>query len=121
MTTEAVHEAITDIVNTAANLGNAQAHEMALEDGRHLVKQEAIKRLMESGAATSVTAAEKLVDTDPEYAAHREQQRAAVANTIYRRGLYEAEKLRARFMVEMWTLEAGTLVPGTVELTNDAR
>ncbi|AHG92099.1 hypothetical protein J421_4632 (plasmid) [Gemmatirosa kalamazoonensis] len=90
--------AIAQLHDAARRLGEARAHEMALEDRRALVKRDAILRLLESSAATSATAAEKIVEQDADYARHRGDQRAAVIATLERWAEWEAARCRA------WTL-----------------
>jgi hypothetical protein len=72
-----------------------------LEDERALVKRDAIKRLMESGVATSASAAERVVESDEAYAAHRAKQREAVMDTQVRWAQWEAARCRA------WALSRG--------------
>lgn len=84
-----------DVEAAAKFLGETKAAEEALEDERPLAKAAAIKRLMDAGAATSVTAAEKIVEQDEEYSKHRARQREAVIATQVAWGKYEAAKARA--------------------------
>lgn len=84
------------IEQAAEQLATATRREMELEDERPLIKVSAIKRLMDIGAATSATAAEKIVEGDPEYAAHRVQQIDAVVARIRARGQYDAAVAIAR-------------------------
>lgn len=74
-----------------------------LEDERALIKPQAIRRLMDSGAATSATAAEKIVEADPEYAAHREKQRDAEVVKWAAAAAYESAKLTAKLDVALAT------------------
>lgn len=90
-----MHPLVTRITESADALADATAYEMRLEEQRPLVKAEAIQRLMQHGAATSATAAEKIVEKDPEYAAHRELQVQAVVARIRAWGQYEAAKAAA--------------------------
>jgi hypothetical protein len=83
----------------AYRLGQAREMEMALEDGRALVKRDAIQRIITSGAASSATAAEKIVEQDAEYAAHRLKQREAVIATQLCWASYEAARIRAWALV----------------------
>lgn len=88
---------VTESLNQAAQrCGVAHARVQELEDERALIKPQAIKRLIESGAATSVTAAERIVETDAEYAAHRIKQREAEVERWAALGEFEAAKFRAR-------------------------
>lgn len=68
----------------------------ALEDQRALIKADAIKRLMEAGVATSASAAEKIVERDELYMAHRGEQRGAEIERWRSLGQYEAAKARLR-------------------------
>jgi putative heme iron utilization protein len=54
--------------------GQAHVRVMQLEDQRQALKPDVIKRLVESGTATSASAAEKLVERDDEYMRHRGAQ-----------------------------------------------
>lgn len=98
MTTD---EVLQEIRLAGDALAVAVAHEMALEDDRALVKAEAIRRLIDSGAAASVTAAEKVVAQDTGYNAHLVQQREATYQKIVAAARYEAAKARARLAASM--------------------
>lgn len=106
MTRENAYQAIAAVEGAATNLVVATCREMELEDNRALVKDAGIKRLMASGVATSVTGAEKVIELDVEYMAHRAAQREAVADRIFAQGKLEAAKLRARLAVEIWAQDA---------------
>lgn len=90
-----------EAVNAAAKeYGEAQARESELEDERCFVKRDAIRRIMqqpndETGKPHSASSAEKVVETDSEYAAFRKTQRDAVIATQLARGRFYAAKLRA--------------------------
>ena len=84
------------LAGAAARCAAAHVRVAQLEDARALVKADAIARLMASGVATSATAAEKVVERDEEYAAHRATQRAAEIERWTALGEWEAAKLRAR-------------------------
>jgi hypothetical protein len=96
-----VAESIQRVRDAARALGEARAAEQALEDGRALVKRDAITRLLAAGRAASVTAAEKVVEEDEAYAAHRACQRAAVLATQVAWGEWEASKLAAQLAVAL--------------------
>jgi hypothetical protein len=81
--------------------GVVKAREMTLEDQRPLIKAMAIVRLMEAGKATSATAAEKIVEMDEDYMAHRIAQRDAVIATQRAYGLAKAAEFRAQCMVSL--------------------
>jgi len=91
--------AIDEVEERAAALGEALADEARLEDERALVKAAAITRLLEAKAATSATAAEKIVEQDSFYATHRQHQRAQIIERMTKWGAYEAAKLRAQRLV----------------------
>jgi len=76
--------------------GQAKAREMLLEDQRPFIKAAAVLRLIESKQATSATAAEKIVEMDAEYMAHRVKQRDAVINTQRALGLAKAADIHAQ-------------------------
>jgi len=89
-------KALAAINAAAQDCARAHAHVQELEDARALVKRDAIKRLMESGAATSASAAEKIVEQDEGYAAHRAQQRDAEFDRWRSLAAWEAAKVNAR-------------------------
>lgn len=90
--------AIERVREAARALGEAEAEEQRLEDERPLVKAAAIKRLME-GRGLSATAAEKIVEEDEAYMAHRVQQRESVIARQTQWGAWEASKLAAELAV----------------------
>lgn len=94
-TEDQVGTAIDAVIDSATVLAVARAKEMALEDERPLIKAEAVQRLLDSGVATSATAAEKVVEKDDLYMAHRQAQRRIVQEVQIAWGQYEAAKLRA--------------------------
>jgi hypothetical protein len=100
ITSDDVLAATNTIERVSIELGKARAMEMELEDERPLIKAAATKRLMEAGAATSATAAEKIVEADPEYAAHRVRQREAVVLVEVMRGKFYATRYRCELMIE---------------------
>jgi hypothetical protein len=93
--------AIAAMTDAGRALGEAKADEMRLEDERALVKRDAIKRLVESGAASSATAAEKIVEQDETYAAHRAHQRGQVIEVQTKWAGWEAARAR------VWSLSRG--------------
>jgi len=93
------NEAIDELKDAAEACAQAFDLITELEDARALIKPAAIKRLIESGAATSATAAEKIVEQDLEYAAHRLKQREAEIVKWRSLGVWEACKLSARLSV----------------------
>jgi hypothetical protein len=99
-------EAIVAIETAAARLAVAVRAEMELEDFRPIVKSQAIRRLMatenpETGKPHSASSAEKIVETDAEYSAHRRDQYAAVVETIRARGEFEASRRKADLAVAL--------------------
>lgn len=71
-----------------------------LEDERSLIKPQAIRRLMES-RGIAATPAEKIIEEDAEYAAHRAKQRDAEVVKWAAAAAYESAKLRARLDVAL--------------------
>ncbi len=100
-------ESIDRIASAAANVAGALNRIAHLEDERALIKPRAVKRLMENGAATSATAAEKIVEQDAEYADHRRKQRDAEIAKWAALASYEAAKLTAHLDVALATQSAG--------------
>lgn len=76
-----------------------------MEDSRALAKRDAIQRLLESGAYTSATAAEKYVEQDAEYMAYRQMQRNAEVTKHGAMAYYEAAIIRARLALEVFIAE----------------
>jgi tyrosyl-tRNA synthetase len=100
-TTLDLDAAIAAMHEVAESLGRARAREMELEDERALVKRDAVRRLVESGAASSATAAEKIVEQDEEYAAHRRNQREQTIYVQTRWSRWEAARAR------VWAIAKG--------------
>lgn len=92
---------IVALENAAARVAHALNTIAALEDARALIKPEAIKRLIEAGAASSATAAEKIVERDGDYANHRLKQRDAECEKWGALAAYEAAKLSAALDVAL--------------------
>lgn len=94
------------IEEAAEALAAAVLHETTLEDGRAVVKLEAIERIMNSGDNSltgkphSFSSAEAMVNTDAEYQDYLLQQRNAVRDRILARGRYDAAVAAARLLVE---------------------
>lgn len=74
--------------------GEAQAYEQQLEDERAIVKEMAIIRVMERDHSAA-TRAEKIVESDSEYMAHRIAQRASVVARFRADAEYWAAKAEA--------------------------
>jgi ABC-type hemin transport system substrate-binding protein len=103
--------AILRVEEAADRLATACRAEMELEDERPAQKSAAVRRLMgtenpETNKPHSASSAEKIVETDGEYAAHRRKQYDAVVEKQRAYGAYEAAKLRARLSVDLATAEA---------------
>lgn len=93
---------VTNVSDAAANLAEATAAEMKLEDERVAHKLMAIDRIMSrgdnalTGKPHSYSSAESIVNTDEGYQEYLGQIRAAVRNRIIARGGYEAALVEAR-------------------------
>lgn len=94
---------IAELENAAMRVAFAMTTIEALEDDRALIKPQAIKRLMESGAASSATAAEKIVEQDFDYNQHRAKQREAEREKWGALAAWEAAKLSAALDVALVT------------------
>lgn len=94
-----IEQSIDALERAADRLGAAMRAEMELEDERSVIKPQATKRIM-ARDTVAATPAEKLVETDEGYAAHRRKQADAVVEVQRARGAYEAAKLRARLALE---------------------
>lgn len=105
MNRENAYIEIAAVEGVALLLAHATTFETKLADERALVKDEGIARLRSSGVASSVTAAEKVIELDAAYMSHRELERKAVAARIVAQGKYEAAKLRARLAVELVAID----------------
>ncbi|HET8771591.1 MAG TPA: hypothetical protein VFM71_11465 [Gemmatimonadaceae bacterium] len=98
-------DGVLEAVSKAGDaLANAVRHEMALEDGRCVVKVRAIQRIMQgenplTGKMHSASSAEAVVETDAEYAQYRDEQRTATVMKIRAQVAYECAKTRARMAV----------------------
>lgn len=109
---ETAEQAVEAIERAAERLALASRMEMALEDERPIVKSESIRRLMatenpETSKPHSASSAEKVVESDGEYAAFRRKQYAAVVETIKARGAFEAAKRRADIAIDLALALAG--------------
>lgn len=100
-TTLSLDAAIAAMMEAGQALGEAKVYTLRLEDARAIVKRDAIRRLVDSGVASSATAAEKVVESDPEYAAHRERQFTAVMEEQAAWAYWEAARAR------VWSLAKG--------------
>lgn len=93
------------ILDATVDLATAVAHEMLLEDTRHVIKFEAISRIMAAenkltGKPHSFSSAEATVHVDAEYASHLESLRKAAVTRIVAKGTYEAAIANARLQQE---------------------
>lgn len=105
-------QAIVAIETAAERLAAAVRDEMQLEDQRPIMKTLAIRRLMQSENPEtqkphSASSAEKVVEADAEYAAHRARQHEAVVETIKARAAYESAKRRADVAIDLALALAG--------------
>lgn len=105
MTRDQAYTEIASIEGAAIRLAEATNRETELADLRSLEKDAAIRRLMAAGTYTSVTSAEKYVEADPDFLAHRKREREAVADRIVMQAKYEAAKLRAHLAVELCAID----------------
>lgn len=93
---------VTNVADAAANLADATAAEMKLEDERVAHKLMAIDRIMAAGdnkltgKPHSYSSAEAMVNTDEQYQEYLGRIRSAVRNRIIARGGYEAALIEAR-------------------------
>jgi hypothetical protein len=98
--------AIQRVTYAAQAYGEATTAESRLADGRCIAKRDAIKRLMqttneETSKQHSASSAEKVVETDAEYMAYRDSERAAVVETIVARGNFHVALLTADLEVAL--------------------
>jgi hypothetical protein len=105
MTRDRALEEISKVETAAFVLASAMSLETRLADERALKKDDAIARLRQANIATSVTAAEKIVERDEEFMAHRIAEREAVAERIVAEGKLAASKFRAQLAVEMAAID----------------
>lgn len=102
---------IAEIERAAERLAIACRAEMELEDERPIIKADAVRRIM-TRDAIAATPAEKIVETDAEYASHRRRQYDAVVEKQRAYGQYEAAKRRADLgvaLVDIELLRAGAI------------
>jgi hypothetical protein len=97
--------AIDDVLAAAEVYAQAITLILELEDGRAAEKSAAIRRLMqtendETGKQHSASSAEKIVETDGEYAAYRKRQRGAEVEKHRAEAALFAAKQRARLAVD---------------------
>lgn len=95
--------AVTAIEAYSDRLALACRAEMELEDERPIVKADAVRRIM-ARDSIAATPAEKIVETDAEYAAHRRRQYDAVVEKQRAFGAYEAAKRRADVAIDLGLL-----------------
>ena len=93
---------VDHIKTAAANLADATAAEMRLEDERIAHKLAAIDRIMSrgdnplTGKPHSYSSAESVVNTDEDYQTYLGKIRSAVHDRIIARGTYDAALAEAR-------------------------
>ncbi len=104
---ETAEAAVGAIERAAVRLALATRNEMMLEDQRPIVKADAVKRIMQRDGIAA-TPAEKIVETDEQFAAHRREQYEAVVETIKARGAFESAKRRADIAIDLALALAGT-------------
>lgn len=90
-------EVCEEIERAHERCGQAHVRVMQLEDIRQAIKPDAIRRIVESGRATSPSAAEKLVEQlDEEYQRHRREQFDAEIERWRALGAVEVARLKRR-------------------------
>lgn len=94
LTDTPLESALARLIYAGEALGEALAHEQELEDDRAAIKADAIKRIM-ARDGLAATPAEKVVETDADYFAHREKQRASIVARFRADAEYWAAKARA--------------------------
>lgn len=104
---EKADAAIARIEAAAERLAAAHRAIQELEDGRPAEKSAAIRRLMqtentETGKPHSASSAEKIVETDAEYAAYRRRQADAEVEKHRAIGAFEVAKTSARIEAEAY-------------------
>lgn len=97
--------AIDALLAASERVAQACRVEMELEDERSILKSYAVRRIMVRDSLAA-TPAEKIVETDEEYAAHREKQHEAVVEKARAFGALDAAKLRAKLSVALATQAA---------------
>jgi len=86
--------ALARLIYAGEALGLALTLEQSLEDDRAAIKADAIQRIMKRDGIAA-TPAEKVVETDAAYFAHREKQRASVVARFRADAEYWAAKAQA--------------------------
>lgn len=109
---ERARRAIAQVTAAGERLAQAAARVQELEDARPMIKSAAIRRLMtttneETQKPHSASSAEKIVESDAEYFAHRQLQRDAEVEKHRAYAAYEAARLDARLAVDLAGLMAG--------------
>jgi hypothetical protein len=92
--------ACEDLEAAGVMLGEAMVLEMQLADERPLVKREAVTRVM-AAHNMAATPAEKLVELDEIFMAHRRKEYAAVLDVQRARAAFHAADHRARLSVAL--------------------
>jgi hypothetical protein len=86
--------ALARLIYAGEALGLALTLEQSLEDDRAAIKADAIRRVMKRDG-TAATVAERVVETDADYFAHREKQRASIVARFRADAEYWAAKAQA--------------------------
>lgn len=97
-------EALRQFLAAGAEFGRYVGAELKLEAERPACKLAAIQRLMLelntlTGGPHSATSAERIVETDPAYAAHLETQRQTVVGKNNAATVMESARLRAELLI----------------------
>jgi hypothetical protein len=106
----ALENATAKVRATADALARAYNYEDELKDLRAAIKADAIKRVMKRDGLAA-TVAEKIVETDAEYFAHREKQRESVVLRFKADAEYWAAKVEAT--------QASLITPDVFALTEE--
>jgi len=104
--------AIAKLKEKGEAAGVALTLEQSLEDDRAAIKADAIKRIMTRDGCAA-TPAEKVVETDADYFAHREKQRASIVARFRADAEYWAAKCEAT--------QASLITPTMIELEAQLR
>lgn len=92
--------AIQEHADQAERLAHLIHREMELEAGKPAAKEDAVRRIMEA-QQKAYTPAEKLAETDAEYAAYLATLRDVVKAKQQARGRMDTAKLRARLAIAL--------------------
>lgn len=104
-----VEPAIQAYLDASLAYAAAVQRELELTDARPLAKNAAVQRIM-AAQGLAATPAEKLVESDPAYAAHLAALRVAVVQKLVKHGETAAAKLRAQVACAIVAQDAVDLV-----------